>query len=127
MPSYCYLHTRQSTCHADDGREVPCEDFGQDTSFTVGKSWPEPRFDLRGSVWRLPAINEMEVLVDYAAHSPFGHPFTSVQNIYWSSTTSLFEPDWAWALYLEKGSTGVGQKRLAQFSVWAVTALEHET
>jgi hypothetical protein len=57
-----------------------------------------------------------------ATHSPAlpsGHPFTDVQDIYWSSTTSLFEPDWAWALYLEKGATGVGQKRSAQFSVWA--------
>jgi hypothetical protein len=51
---------------------------------------------------------------------PSGHPFVDVQDIYWSSTTSLFEPDWAWALYLEKGATGVGQKRFAQFSVWAV-------
>ena len=74
--------------------------------------------------WRLPTINELESLVDCAAHSPAlpsGHPFAEVQDIYWSSTTSLFEPDWAWALYLEKGATGVGQKRFAQFSVWAVT------
>jgi pimeloyl-ACP methyl ester carboxylesterase len=35
---------------------------------------------------------------------------------------NLFEPDWAWALYLEKGATGVGQKRFAQFSVWAVAS-----
>jgi hypothetical protein len=73
--------------------------------------------------WRLPTINELESLVDCAAHSPAlpsGHPFADVQDIYWSSTTSLFEPDWAWALYLEKGATGVGQKRFAEFSVWAV-------
>lgn len=73
--------------------------------------------------WRLPTINELESLVDCATHSPAlpsGHPFADVQDIYWSSTTSLFEPDWAWALYLEKGATGVGQKRFAQFSVWAV-------
>jgi hypothetical protein len=75
-----------------------------------------------GSAWRLPTINELESLVDCATHSPAlpsGHPFTDVQDIYWSSTTSLFEPDWAWALYLGKGATGVGQKRFAQFSVWA--------
>jgi hypothetical protein len=73
--------------------------------------------------WRLPTINELEVLVDCSTHSPAlpsGHPFKDVQDIYWSSTTSLFEPDWAWALYMEKGATGVGQKRFAQFSVWAV-------
>jgi len=73
--------------------------------------------------WRLPTINELEVLVDCATHSPAlpsGHPFVDVQDIYWSSSSSLFEPDWAWALYLDKGATGVGQKRLAEFSVWAV-------
>ena len=37
-----------------------------------------------------------------------------------SRTTGRFEPDWAWALYLGKGATGVGQKRFAEFSVWAV-------
>jgi len=80
-----------------------------------------------GSAWRLPTINELEALVDCAAHSPAlpsGHPFADMQDIYWSSTTSLFEPDWAWALYLEKGATGVGQKRFAQFSVWAVATVD---
>jgi hypothetical protein len=76
-----------------------------------------------GIVWRLPTLNEVESLVDCASHSPAlpsGHPFADLQEIYWSSSTSLFEPDWAWALYMEKGATGVGLKRHAQFSVWAV-------
>ena len=80
-----------------------------------------------GIAWRLPTINELESLVDCAAYSPAlpsGHPFTDLQEIYWSSSTSLFEPDWAWALYLEKGATGVGQKRYAQFSVWAVASFD---
>ena len=79
------------------------------------------------STWRLPTINELEALVDCATHSPAlpsGHPFADVQDNYWSSTTSLFEPDWAWALYLEKGATGVGQKRFAQFSVWVAATFE---
>ena len=79
-----------------------------------------------GNIWRLPTINELESLVDCASHSPAlpsSHPFVDVQDIYWSSTTSLFEPDWAWALYLEKGAIGVGQKRFAQFSVWAVATM----
>ena len=64
--------------------------------------------------WRLPNINELESLVDCNAHSPAlpqGHPFRDVREGYWSSTTSLFEPDWAWALYLTKGAVGVGQKK----------------
>jgi hypothetical protein len=74
--------------------------------------------------WRLPNINELESLVDCGMHSPAlppGHPFESVQESYWSSTTSMFEPDWAWALYLTKGAVGVGQKRGPHFSVWAVS------
>ena len=48
MTSRHYLHTGQRTCHRDDGSEVPCEGSGQDASFGVGASWPEPRFDVRG-------------------------------------------------------------------------------
>jgi hypothetical protein len=75
------------------------------------------------SLWRLPNINELESLVDCSAHSPAlpsGHPFRDVREGYWSSTTSMFEPDWAWALYLMKGAVGVGQKWGAHFHVWAV-------
>ena len=76
-----------------------------------------------GTEWRLPNINELETLVDCSTHSPAlpaSHPFKDVQEVYWSSTTSMFEPDWAWALYLLKGAVGVGQKRGAHFSAWAV-------
>ncbi len=47
-------------------------------------------------------------------------PVNEIQASYWSSTTSMFEPDWAWALYLEKGATGVGQKSGLHFHVWPV-------
>ncbi len=70
--------------------------------------------------WRLPNINELESLVDCAMHSPAlpqGHPFEDLRAGYWSSTTSAFEPDWAWALYLDKGAVGVGQKRDKHFYV----------
>jgi hypothetical protein len=59
--------------------------------------------------WRMPNINELESLVDCGAHSPslpHGHPFRNVREGYWSSTTSMFEPDWAWALYLATVSGG---------------------
>ncbi len=79
---------------------------------------------LGGYRWRLPNINELESLVDCEAHSPAltpGHPFTAIRETYWSSTTSLYEPDWAWALYLYKGAIGVGQKAGRHFHVWPVT------
>jgi len=80
-----------------------------------------------GSGWRLPNINELETLVDCGTHSPAlsaGHPFENLQEAYWSSTTSMFEPDWAWALYLFKGAVGVGRKRGTHFAVWAVSDMQ---
>ena len=74
--------------------------------------------------WRLPIITELESLTDCSSHSPAlprPHPFRNLRDVYWSSTTSLYEPDWAWALYLDKGAVGVGQKQQARFHVWAVS------
>lgn len=74
--------------------------------------------------WRLPTINELASLVDcdtYAPALPAGHPFTGIQTGYWSSTTSYFETDWAWVLYLDKGACGVGHKPGKTFHVWPVS------
>ncbi len=74
--------------------------------------------------WRLPTINELESLVDAAHHSPAlpkEHPFHHLHEGYWSSTTSFFETDWAWVLYLDKGACGVGYKPDATFWAWPVT------
>lgn len=76
--------------------------------------------------WRLPNINELESLVDCSSHSPAltpGHPFRDLRDVYWSSTTSVFEPDWSWALYLNKGALGVGYKKKPEFYVWPVSDL----
>lgn len=73
--------------------------------------------------WRLPNILELESLVDCSTHRPAlppGHPFSSVQEAYWSSTSSFFETDWAWVLYLHKGALGVGYKIKREFMVWPV-------
>jgi hypothetical protein len=75
------------------------------------------------SDWRLPNIRELESLVDLTCHSPAlaaGHPFQEVQDGYWSSTTSVYEPRYAWVLYLQDGAVGVGFKPEATFSAWAV-------
>ncbi len=79
--------------------------------------------DLDERQWRLPGINELESLVDASQARPAlpqSAPFDNLMDVYWSSTTSLFEPDWAWALYLDKGATGVGQKKLPAFHAWPV-------
>lgn len=73
--------------------------------------------------WRLPNIRELESLVDAQYHAPAlpeGHPFTNIHEAYWSSTSSAYEPDWAYCLYLHKGAVGVGFKRAPEFHVWLV-------
>jgi hypothetical protein len=73
--------------------------------------------------WRLPNIRQLESLVDLDAHSPAlpgGHPFVNVQDAYWSSTTSVYEARYAWALYCQDGGVGVGFKQGPGFHVWPV-------
>jgi len=79
--------------------------------------------------WYLPNIIELESLTDCSRVEPAlpkDAPFESVQSGYWSSTTSAYETDWAWALYLDKGAIGVGQKSGRYFHVWAVSQLQAE-
>lgn len=73
--------------------------------------------------WRLTTINELESLVDCSRHTPAlsaGHPFKNVRDVYCSSTTSFSETAWAWALYFNKGATGVGFKKEKNFHLWPV-------
>ena len=73
--------------------------------------------------WRLPNIRELESLVDLNRHSPAlpaDHPFAHVAEGYWSSTTSIYEKQYAWVLYPRDGAVGVGYKLLPEFCVWAV-------
>lgn len=75
--------------------------------------------------WRLPNINELESLVDCVHSKPaLSTPvlFDNVQDVYWSSSTSMYEMDWAWVLYLDKGATGVGQKQIPHAFVWPVSS-----
>ncbi len=79
--------------------------------------------DEKNLPWRMPSINELESLVDASAHSPALPPapsFQDVEEAYWSSTTSFFEPDWAYVLYLAKGAVGVGYKKNSDFALWPV-------
>lgn len=73
--------------------------------------------------WRLPTVRELESLCDMGAHSPAlpgSHPFEAVRAYYWSATTSRYDPQYAWVLYLEDGAVGVGHKPLPEFYVWLV-------
>ena len=73
--------------------------------------------------WRLPNIRELESLVDVTSHSPAlaaGHPLQGVQEGYWSATTSLYEPRYAWVLYTKDGAVGVGYKPQKDFYLLAI-------
>jgi hypothetical protein len=73
--------------------------------------------------WRLPNIRELESLVDLKSHSPAladGHPFHNLRDGYWSATSSVYEPRYAWVLYGRDGMVGVGFKPGADFFLWPV-------
>lgn len=77
------------------------------------------------SSWRMPNIRELESLVDLTVDSPAltdGHPFRHVQDVYWSSTTSVYETRYAWGLYFRDGMVGVGFKPNSGFAVWPVSS-----
>jgi Protein of unknown function (DUF1566) len=73
--------------------------------------------------WRLPNIRELESLIDIRRHTPAlseGHPFGLVPEGCWSSTTSVYEPRFAWVVYMQDGAVGVGYKKHPEFHAWAV-------
>jgi hypothetical protein len=73
--------------------------------------------------WRLPSIVELESLTDMSQHSPalpVVHLFVNVQEFYWSSTTSMYDINYAWVLYTKDGAIGVGYKPLSEFYLWPV-------
>ena len=73
--------------------------------------------------WRLPNIRELESLIDIATHSPAlapGCPFHSIKDGYWSATTSVYEPRYAWVLYTQDGAVGVGYKPQSDFFLSAI-------
>ncbi len=79
-----------------------------------------------GLPWRLPAITELDSLVDCSRHTPAlpeGHPFLDPPDACWSSTTSPFGTDWSFCLYLAKGAVGVGHKPRPEFRALAVHTL----
>ena len=77
--------------------------------------------------WRVPNIIELDSLTDMGQHSPAlsaGHSFINVQEFYWSSTTSMYDMNYAWVLYMVDGAVGVGHKPLSEFYLWPVRGKE---
>lgn len=77
--------------------------------------------------WRIPNIIELESLTDMGRHSPalpYNHLFNDVQDFYWSSTTSMYDMNYAWVLYMVDGAIGVGHKPLSEFYLWPVRGNE---
>lgn len=73
--------------------------------------------------WRLPNARELESLTDMGSHTPalpLDHPFEQVQECYWTGTTSVYDPRYAWVLYMGDGAVGVGYKEIHDFCVWPV-------
>lgn len=77
--------------------------------------------------WRLPNIREIASLLDDTRHSPAVFQqagFQPVRSFYWSATTSVYNPSYAWTLYARDGYIGVGYKPNPEFFIWPVrTAL----
>ena len=77
--------------------------------------------------WRVPNIIELESLTDMSQHSPAlpeNHLFNNVEEFYWSSTTSMYDTNYAWVLYMVDGAVGVGHKPLSEFYLWPVRGQE---
>jgi hypothetical protein len=73
--------------------------------------------------WRLPNIRELASLVDMGQHTPAlskNHPFINLRQAYWSSTTSIYDPRYAWVVEFTDGAVGVGFKPLSEFHAWYV-------
>lgn len=76
-----------------------------------------------GHAWRLPTILELESLTDCSKARPAlpaDSPFAQIPEANWSSTTSGYDPAWAYCLYWEKGAVGVGFKNNSDFHIWPV-------
>jgi len=72
--------------------------------------------------WRLPNIVELQSLIDFAYTSPAltsGHPFSNVQNNYWSATTSVSAPAGAWYMNFLSGMVN-NTTKTASLYVWPV-------
>ena len=79
--------------------------------------------------WRLPNIKELHSLVDYGRAFPainVDHPFADVEAYYWSSTTSVAEPEEAWTWWPGTGLVGSQPKTQNSRFVWPVRRMSED-
>jgi len=74
--------------------------------------------------WRLPNRKELRSLIDYSKSSlPEGHPFTNVQDVYWTSTTISYKTDRAWVVDTRDGTMSDDiAKYINYLYIWPVRA-----
>lgn len=69
--------------------------------------------------WRLPNVREMLSLLDYGQSTPMlpeGHPFADWTNtVYWASTLSPHDTDYALTVNLNNGAVSVGHRGVSEY------------
>ena len=59
--------------------------------------------------WRLPTVQELQTIVDYARRGPAIDPvFSAESDFYWSSTLAAGGPGFAWGVFFDHGGVGGG-------------------
>jgi hypothetical protein len=80
------------------------------------------------SDWRLPNRRELRSLMSYQTRLPAlpdGHPFCDVfSGWYWSSTTAVINPEYAWYVHMEGARMFYGGKDQS-YLVWPVRGESH--
>jgi hypothetical protein len=71
----------------------------------------------------LPSISELASLLDPSIRTaptlPLGHPFTNVQDVYWSATTVTDNQKSAWLVFFDTGKVLYAFKTIT-FRAWCV-------
>ena len=102
------------------------------TNWYAGTNWAA-ELDYAGyDDWRLPSITEFSrdefqgatngLFDDHESANdpalPLGHPFASIQSVYWSSTTYAGDTNNAWFVYTVNGYVGTVDSKSTRHYVW---------